>query len=37
MLKLHFLHKICHNFDMIRSVLIILMELLDIINAYIKT
>jgi hypothetical protein len=37
MLKLHFLHKICHNFDMFRPVVIILMELLNIIKAYIKT
>jgi len=37
MLKLYFLHPICHNFDMCHSTLIILMELLNLNKAYIKT
>jgi len=37
MLKLHFLHPICHNSDMFRSTLIIFRELLNINTAYIKT
>jgi len=32
----YFLHKICHNSDMFRSVLIIFRELFNNINAYIK-
>jgi len=37
MLKLHFLHAICHNYDMFRSILIIYRQLLRINKAYIKT
>ena len=36
MLKQHFLHAVCHNSDMFRSILIILRELLNIIKAYIN-
>jgi hypothetical protein len=37
MLKLHLLHKICHNSDMFKSVLINLGQLMNIIKAYVKT
>jgi len=37
MLKLYFLHTICHNSNMFPFILIILRELLNINNAYIKT
>jgi len=37
MLRLCFLHAICRNSDMFRSVLIIFRELLNISQAYIKT
>ena len=36
MLKLHFVHTICHKFDKFRSILIIFRELLNISKAYIK-
>jgi len=35
MLKLYFVHTICHNSDMLRSILIIFSELLNINRAYI--
>jgi hypothetical protein len=35
-IKITFLHTICHNFDLIRSILIIFKELLNINKAYIK-
>jgi len=34
--KIIFLHKICHNSDMFRSILIIFRELLSFSKAYIK-
>ena len=37
MLKLYYLHAICHNSDMFWAVLIILRELLNIGTAYTKT
>jgi len=37
MLKLYFLHTICHNSDMFRSIMIIFRELLNINQAHIKT
>ena len=37
MLKLYFLHAICHNSDMFQFILIILRELLNINKAYMKT
>jgi hypothetical protein len=37
MLKLYFLHTVCHKHDVLRTVLIILEESLDVIKAHIKT
>jgi hypothetical protein len=35
--KITFLHTVCHNSDMLRSILIIFTELLSISTAYTKT
>ena len=35
MLKLYFLHKICHNSDIFRSISIIFRQLINVIQAYI--
>jgi len=37
LLQLHFFHKTCHNSDMVRSILVIRRELLNIKKAYTRT